>query len=94
MFHPKIFYDPAPLGLDFEEIGQRAEALPEPLILGGSRLVVHIQTAEQAIDDFLSLIRQLAEEKRSAGWVPPTANGHAASALKDVYVRRKVQMTK
>ncbi|EKM83414.1 hypothetical protein AGABI1DRAFT_65982 [Agaricus bisporus var. burnettii JB137-S8] len=89
-----IFYDPAPLGLDFEEIGQRAEALPEPLILGGSRLVVHIQTAEQAIDDFLSLIRQLAEEKRAAGWVPPTANGHAASALKDVYVRRKVQMTK
>lgn len=90
----KIFYDPAPLGLDFEEIGRRAESLPEPIILGGSRIVVHIQTSEQAIDDFLSLIRQLAEEKRAAGWVPPATNGNATSALKDVYVRRKPNLTK
>lgn len=56
--------------------------------------MVHIQTGEQAIDDLLSLIRQLAEEKRVAGWVPPAANGNAISALKDVYVRRKINMTK
>jgi len=30
---------------------------------------VHIQTTEQAIDDFLELIRSLAEEKRAAGFV-------------------------
>lgn len=90
----QLFYDPAPLGINFDEIAQRAEALPEPLILGGSRLVVHIQTSERAIDDFLSVVRQLAEEKRAAGWVPPDANGHPTSAFKDVYVRRKPNLTK
>jgi len=88
-----LFYDPTPLGINFEEIGERAAALPEPLILGGSRLVVHIQTSEQAVDDFLSVIYQLAEEKKVAGWVQPE-NGHKTSAFKDVYVRRQVKMTK
>ncbi|KAF9451788.1 threonine aldolase [Macrolepiota fuliginosa MF-IS2] len=88
-----LFYDPTPLGINFEEIGERAAALPEPLILGGSRLVVHVQTSEQAVDDFLSVIHQLAEEKKAAGWVQP-ANGHKTSAFKDVYVRRQVKLTK
>jgi threonine aldolase len=58
------------------------------LILGGSRLVVHIQTTESAVDDFLSVVRQLAEEKKAAGFVkpPPTANG--SNEYKDIYVRR------
>ncbi|KAF8203279.1 pyridoxal phosphate-dependent transferase [Pholiota molesta] len=47
-------------------IGERGSALPEPLFLGGSRLVVHIQTSESAVEDFLGVIRQLAEEKRAA----------------------------
>ncbi|KXN84776.1 putative low-specificity L-threonine aldolase [Leucoagaricus sp. SymC.cos] len=89
-----LFYDPTPLGINFDDIAERAAAMSEPLVLGGSRLVVHIQTSEQAVDDFLSVVRQLAKEKRAAGWVPPT-NGHAkTSAFKDVYVRRQVKMTK
>jgi threonine aldolase len=56
------------------------------LVLGGSRLVVHIQTSESAVEDFLSVVRQLAEEKKAAGFVKPqpTANG----GHKDIYVRR------
>ncbi|KAF9073754.1 pyridoxal phosphate-dependent transferase [Rhodocollybia butyracea] len=64
--------------------GTRA-ALPEPLFLGGSRVVLHIQTSESAVDDLISLIATIAEEKRKAGFVKPEVqvNGH-----QDVYVRR------
>jgi len=81
-----VFYDPTPLGLDFNEIADRASSLAEPLVLGGSRLVVHIQTSEAAVDDLLSLIKQLAEEKRKAGFVRPEPVN--SNKLKDVYVRR------
>jgi len=82
-----IFYDPSSIGVDYEEIGQRGSALSTPLFLGGSRLVVHIQTSEDAVNDFLNLIRDLAEEKRKAGFVPPTVEENG-NIFKDVYVRR------
>ncbi|KIM48425.1 hypothetical protein M413DRAFT_440155 [Hebeloma cylindrosporum] len=81
-----IFYDPTPLGTTFDEIADRASALPEPLILGGSRLVIHIQTSDSAVDDFLAMVRQLAEEKKAAGFVKP--EGGANGVIRDVYVRR------
>ncbi|PPQ76180.1 hypothetical protein CVT26_009357 [Gymnopilus dilepis] len=81
-----IFYDPSPLGVTYDEIADRASELPEPLFLGGSRLVVHIQTSEAAVEDFLSVVRQLAEEKRAAGWVRPA--NHVNGEVKDVYIRR------
>nr|GAT47883.1 predicted protein [Mycena chlorophos] len=88
-----IFYDPTPIGVTYEEIGDRASQLPEPLVLGGSRVVVHIQTSESAVDAFLSVVRELAEEKKRAGFVrpePSTANGNI---YKDVYVRRLPKST-
>ncbi|PFH50753.1 hypothetical protein AMATHDRAFT_60597 [Amanita thiersii Skay4041] len=82
-----LFYDPTPIGLDYNEIGERAAALPKPLVLGGSRLVVHIQTSGEAVEDFLALIRQLAAEKEAAGFVRSELNGNG-NTYKDVYVRR------
>lgn len=85
--NPQVFYDAASIGLDYDEIAQKAKALPEPIFLGGSRLVVHIQTSEAAVADFLALVQELAEEKKKAGFVKPEVstrnNGH-----RDVYVRR------
>jgi len=80
-----IFYDAASIGTTYDEIADRAAALPEPLFLGGSRLVIHIQTSDAAVDDFINLISTIAGEKRKAGFVKPEviANGHH-----DVYVRR------
>ena len=49
--------------MTYEEIGNRAAKLPEPIILGGSRLVCHIQTSEAAVDDLLSLVKELADQK-------------------------------
>jgi threonine aldolase len=78
------------LGLDYGEIAERAAQLPEPIKLGGSRLVVHIQTAPAAIDDLLALVREMAEEKKKAGFVPPEIKENLpnGSMYKDVYVRR------
>lgn len=56
--------------------------------------MVHIQTSEEAVEDFLSVIRLLAEEKKAAGWVVPTGDNARTSTMKDVYVHRRVKMTK
>ena len=69
-----------------EPAGKRASELEEPLVLGGSRLVVHIQTTPEAVQDFLSIVRSLKEEKAQAGFVPSA--DILASAPTDVYVRR------
>ena len=84
----QVFYDAASVGLTYEEIAKRGSALPEPLVLGGSRLVVHIQTSDAAIDDFLNLVRELAIEKKSGGFVKTkTPRG---DKVENVYVRAKL----
>lgn len=84
-----MFYDPSPIGVDYAEIADKAKDLPEPLVLGGSRLVVHIQTSESAVDDFLTVVRELAEEKKKAGWVrPEKIQTNGGCHVKDIYVRR------
>ena len=81
-----VFYDPAPIGTTYDEIADRASELEEPLVLGGSRLVVHIQTSDAAVDDLLALVRRLAEEKKAAGFVPSETelNGPARN---NIYVK-------
>lgn len=84
-----MFFDPTPVGISYVELVQRARDLPKPIKLGGSRLVVHIQTSPQVVDDLLALIRELAEEKKAAGFVKsetPLTNGKAP---KNMYVKVK-----
>jgi threonine aldolase len=64
----QLFYDPSPLGVTLDEIANEASRLLEPITLAGSRVVLHIQTTQQAVDDLLSVIRELAEKKK-AGFV-------------------------
>jgi threonine aldolase len=82
-----VFYDPSSIGTDYNEIAERGSALPDPLTLGGSRLVVHIQTSVEAVNDFLSLIREIAEEKKKAGFVKPEKT--STNGVRDIYVRRQ-----
>ena len=81
----QVFYDAASVGLTFKEIEKRAKALPEPLVLGRSRLVVHIQTSDAAIDDLLNLIRELAHEKELGGFVKPKPSRR--DAVENDYVK-------
>lgn len=82
----QIFFDPSTIGVDYVELVERADALPSPIKIGGSRLVLHIQTSPQAVEDLLALIRQLAEEKRAAGFVPTDITGKPSG---NIYVRAK-----
>jgi len=88
-----VFYDPSPLGLRYDEILDRAAQLPEPIVLGGSRLVLHIQTSSIAMENFLALIKKLAEEKRIAGILPGQVDSTITSATK-IYVRPKKPLIK
>jgi threonine aldolase len=71
----QVFFDPTPLGIEYEELSERAETLPEPMTITSSRLVVHIQTEDRAVDDLLTLVKTIAEEKRAAGFVTPLTGG-------------------
>ena len=85
----KVFFDATPVGVSLDEIISRAEALPNPIQLLGSRLVVHIQTSQEAVEDLLTVIRTLAEEKRAAGFVKPEKREEdGVYVYKDVYVRK------
>lgn len=86
-----MFYDPSSVGVNFEEIGARASALSEPIFLGGSRLVVHLQTTEAAIDDFLAVVQELADEKKKTGFVKSDG---PRPPLKNIYVRSSVTATR
>lgn len=74
----QVFFDPSTIGIEYEEVVDCAAALPLPIILSGERLVVHIQTTTEAIDDFLQLMRELRDKKMKEGLVPSaqtSANG-------------------
>ena len=49
---------------------------------------MHIQTSEEAVEDLLTLIRAMAEEKQQAGFVTEE-QPHSPNTFKDVYVRAK-----
>lgn len=69
----QVFFDPSTIGVEYEEVVKRAAALPDPIALTSSRLVVHIQTSSEAIDAFLQLISELRDEKMKEGFVPSTS---------------------
>ncbi|EGO03616.1 hypothetical protein SERLA73DRAFT_175157 [Serpula lacrymans var. lacrymans S7.3] len=83
-----LFFDPAPIGVEYWEIVQRASQLSKPIKLGGSRLVAHVQTSPGAVQDFLELMKTLKEEKAREGWLFPQDGPKKNKSLyKDVYVR-------
>ncbi|KAI0042672.1 threonine aldolase [Auriscalpium vulgare] len=83
-----VFYDPEPVGVTYGEIAERGSKLPNPLQLGASRLVVHLQTSEAAVDDLINVVRELAEEKKAAGFVRQEKSEQGLGKYKDIYVRK------
>ncbi|OJA21271.1 hypothetical protein AZE42_02545 [Rhizopogon vesiculosus] len=82
-----VFYDPSTIGVEYWEIIDRAAALPKPITLTGSRLVVHIQTSPEAVDDFLSLLKTLKQEKIQAGFMPSKEGVADSDGMRNVYVK-------
>lgn len=90
-----VFFDAPSVGIPFDELTTRAIALSDPLYVGGSRLVIHYQTSEKAVDDLLELIRVMAEEKRKEGFVLGSAEQGPVDSgypkIKEVFVRSGVK---
>ncbi|KAF8559394.1 hypothetical protein OG21DRAFT_1431516 [Imleria badia] len=82
-----LFYDPSTIGVEYWEIVEHAAALERPIKINGSRIVVHIQTSPQAVEDFIDLMRTLKEEKAKAGWTPDRAPPKKRNPFQDVYVK-------
>jgi len=66
-----VFFDPTPLGLSIGQVCDALGKLPDPITLNANRCVIHHQTSESAIDDFVAEVKRLAsevpEEKRGKG---------------------------
>ncbi|KZT61084.1 hypothetical protein CALCODRAFT_59273 [Calocera cornea HHB12733] len=92
-----VFFDAPSVGIAYDELTERAASLAEPLYVGGSRLVIHYQTAEKAVDDLIDLVRVMAGEKRKEGFVPGQTEQQPSDAgypkLKEVFVRSGIKST-
>ena len=68
--------------------------MEDPIKIYGARLVVHVQTSPQAVDDLLALLRTLAEEKKAAGFVPNSQANGTNGTFKEAYARRGTSIPK
>ncbi|KAJ1018084.1 hypothetical protein NDA16_004953 [Ustilago loliicola] len=59
-----VFLDTSSIDIPISELVSRAASLPNPVKLGGGRMVIHYQIEKQAIDDVLELIRTMKQEKK------------------------------
>ncbi|PVF96275.1 hypothetical protein CPB86DRAFT_816527 [Serendipita vermifera] len=74
-----VWFDPSPVGLKCEDIAERAQKLDKPIAMfPADRLVVHIQTSDEAIDDMVELLRKMAKEAK--GGKLPSSNNTANRA--------------
>jgi hypothetical protein len=69
--YAQIFIDPSTIGVSLSTLIARSAALPSPLGVNGSRLVVHLQIRQEAIDELIDLVAVLKEEALAKGWTPP-----------------------
>lgn len=70
----QMFYDLSPLNIDLNVLSARAASLPSPIRLGGPRLVIHLQTDPQAVDDLVVLIAEMKQEQIDQGFEPRPVN--------------------
>lgn len=84
----QVFYDPSTIGVEYWEIVDRAAALPKPITVTGSRLVVHIQTSPEAVEDLLVVIKTLKQEiQLEASIVPSKERLVDSNGVGNVYAR-------
>ncbi|KAG9314643.1 pyridoxal phosphate-dependent transferase [Chiua virens] len=82
-----LFYDPSTIGVEYWEVVERAAALEKPININGSRIILHIQSSRQAVEDFLDLMSTLKEEKVKAGWTIDQMPPKKHNPFRDVYVK-------
>ncbi|WVF70878.1 hypothetical protein IAT40_005672 [Kwoniella sp. CBS 6097] len=62
-----VFFQPKKIGLSLDAVMARLAALPDPIIVGRERCVLHHQTSPQAVEDFIACVRDMKEELQANG---------------------------
>lgn len=57
-----FFLDPSSIGFSPEELSSRAKFLPNPILIGISRIMLHYQIDPQAILDLIELVKKMKIE--------------------------------
>lgn len=63
-----VFIDPSPLGVDIWALCDRAQEIG--IRMSGSRIIVHVQITEDAVEDLLALVAKMKAEAQRDGKVP------------------------
>jgi threonine aldolase len=63
--HSQVFFSPAPLGLSLDAVQAKLSALESPILVMRERCVIHHQIDPQAVEDFIGVVQQMADEVRA-----------------------------
>lgn len=81
-----VWVDTQPLGFSTAELTRRALDIDngrKRVVLGGSRIVLHFQITDEAVDDLIQLVKEMKEEyanHRNGNGISKIANGEDAAA--------------
>jgi threonine aldolase len=56
-----VFFDPTPIGLTADAVLARMQDLPIPISFMGGRIVVHHQISPEAVQVFLTTVKEMKE---------------------------------
>ncbi|KAG8834377.1 Threonine aldolase [Serendipita sp. 399] len=74
-----VWFDPSPVGLTTQEIAKRASELVQPITMYGDRLVAHIQTSDDAINDLVRLVGVMVKEVEAGKRTSQNVDGTSRS---------------
>ena len=60
-----MFFSPEPLGLTLDAVQARLAALDSPIFVMRERCVIHHQIDPQAVEDFIEVVQQMADEAQA-----------------------------
>ncbi|WVR05811.1 hypothetical protein IAU60_002836 [Kwoniella sp. DSM 27419] len=62
-----VFFQPQAIGLSLDAVTARLAALPDPIVIGRERCVIHHQTSPQAVEDFIACVAEMKKELEQTG---------------------------
>nr|XP_031861296.1 uncharacterized protein CI109_003268 [Kwoniella shandongensis]KAA5528368.1 hypothetical protein CI109_003268 [Kwoniella shandongensis] len=62
-----VFFNSKNMGLPLDAVMARLAALPDPIIVGRERCVLHHQISPEAVEDFIATVAEMKKEKEESG---------------------------
>ncbi|KAK8865847.1 hypothetical protein IAR55_000995 [Kwoniella newhampshirensis] len=88
-----VFFNPKSIGLPLDAVMTRAAALPDPIILGRERLVLHHQISPEAIESLIACVAELKKEKEENGELKEAEMTKQAKERVHVFAGREKEET-